>query len=401
MTKIAYFDCFSGCAGDMLIGSLLDAGLDIENLQNELDKLNIGGYHVTVNKVRRSAIMATKFDVVVDENAHHPHRSLSHILHLIDQSELSGRVKQRSSDIFRRLGRIEADIHGVPLEEVHFHEIGAVDSIVDIVGSIIGLETMGIEECFASPLPVGSGTVATEHGILPVPVPATVQILAEAGAPLVSGDKPGLPQGELVTPTGAVLVAGLASFGQPPMKVTGVGYGAGTKDFPGWPNVMRVLLGERTPEETGDDLRLLETNIDDMNPQIYGYIMDRLFTAGAADVWLTPIQMKKNRPATMLSVLVPAGEEPQITEIIMRETSTLGVRVRTVSRHIARREIIEVETKLGSARVKVKRYADELLGVFPEYDDCRRIAAECGLSFMEVRRIVEEAARRKLGSLPG
>lgn len=396
MTKIAYFDCFSGCSGDMILGALLDAGLDLNELKNGLAGLNVSGYELTAEKVQRSSLTATKFNVVIDGAIRQNHRSLTHILHLIESSQLSDRVKTQSSDIFRRIGRVEAGIHGVPVEEVHFHEIGAVDSIVDIVGTVFALEALGIEHCYSSPLPVGSGSIATAHGRLPAPAPATLQLLADAGAPITHGDESSRPQGELVTPTGAALVTSLATFSQPPMNLIKVGYGAGSKDFQGWPNVIRIWLGEQPASNHSSELILLETNIDDMNPQIYGYLMEQLFTEQAADVWYTPIQMKKNRPAIMLSVLAPAHAESRLTEILMRETSTLGIRVRAVSRHVAQREIIEIDSSLGRARAKVKRYSGDIMAVSPEYDDCRRIAIERQIPFHEVHRVIEKEARQYL-----
>jgi uncharacterized protein (TIGR00299 family) protein len=256
MSRIAYFDCFSGCSGDMLLGALLDAGLDMAILEKSLCGLNISGYHLAARKVQRSSIMATKFDVIMDGDTHQPHRSLSYILHLIEESQLSDRVKRQSSEIFRRIGQVEAEIHGVPVEEIHFHEIGAVDSIIDIVGTVLSLEALRIERCYASPLPAGSGEVSTAHGRLPAPAPATLQILAEANAPLIGGNEPGHPKGELITPTGAALVTSLATFGQPAMNVHKVGYGAGSKDFLGWPNVVRIWLGEQSTPEPEEEPRL-------------------------------------------------------------------------------------------------------------------------------------------------
>ncbi len=396
MSNIAYFDCFSGCSGDMLLGALLDAGLDIDTLKQGLEELNIKGYQIIAKKVQRSSITATKFDVIIDDDIPQSHRSLSHILRLIEESRLSDRVKEQSSEIFRRIGKVEASIHGVPLEEVHFHEIGAVDSIIDIVGTVLGLEILEIDSCYASELPAGSGFVTTAHGILPVPAPATLQLLAEAGAPITSGVAPARPTGELVTPTGAALVTSLATFGQPQMNPHKVGYGAGSKDFPDWPNVVRIWLGEQSASDHGDELSLLETNIDDMNPQIYGYLMELLFTKGAVDVWFTPIQMKKNRPAIMLSVLAPTHAESGIADTIMRETSTLGIRVKSVSRHIAQRETIEFDSSLGHVHAKVKRYSNEILAVAPEYEDCRRIATERNLPLREVHKILEREAGQYL-----
>ena len=404
MAKIAYFDCFSGASGDMIIGSLLDAGLDLEILKKELAGLDFHGYRLTAEKVTRSSITATKFNVVLDEEEHehhhessHQHRGLTEILNIINNGKIPDSVKTKSSEIFRKLGTVEAGIHGVPLEEVHFHELGAVDTIVDIVGTVFALETLNIERIYSSPLAVGSGMVKTAHGVLPVPAPATLQILADAAAPVVNAPPSDNPPGELLTPTGAVLITFLAAgFKQPNLKVEKVGYGAGNKQFSTWPNVLRVWIGEENAGENDDGLVLLETNIDDMNPQIYGYLMEKLFAEKAADVWFTPIQMKKNRPAVMLSVLTPSSLETKLTEIIMKETSTLGIRSRPVSRHMAHREIIEFDTTLGRAKAKIKRFGDDIIAVSPEYDDCRRLALEHNVPLQEVSRIVEIEARRYL-----
>lgn len=401
MAKVAYFDCFSGASGDMIIGSLLDAGLDFEVLKKGLAGLDFHGYELTAEKVLRSSITATKFNVVLVEEEHEPsheslhhHRGLSEILNIINTGNIPDNVKLKSSEIFRKLGQVEAGIHGVPLEEVHFHELGAVDTIIDIVGTVFALETLKIERVYSSPLAVGSGTVKTAHGILPVPAPATLQILANAGAPIINAPPSENPPGELLTPTGAVLITYLASgFRQPKLKLEKVGYGAGNKQFSTWPNVVRIWIGEEDDAANDDGLVLLETNIDDMNPQIYGYLMEKLFAEKAADVWFTPIQMKKNRPAIMLSVLAPSTLEGKLSEIIMKETSTLGIRSRAVSRHMAQREIIEFDSSLGRAHAKIKRFGQDILAVSPEYDDCRRLALEHNLPLHEVSRIVEIEAR--------
>jgi uncharacterized protein (TIGR00299 family) protein len=408
MTRTAYFDCFSGCSGDMIIGSLIDAGLDFQMLKNVLSGFHLPGYHITMEKVKRASITATKFNVVLEsghqdsqghDNTHEhkaPNRGLSDILNIINTAVLSDSVKRKSTEIFRKLGTVEAGIHGVPLEDVHFHELGAIDTIVDIVGTLLGLEVLKIERVCSSPLVTGSGTVRTAHGILPVPAPATLQILTEAGAPLAKDPASDIPPGELLTPTGAVLITSLAAtYHRPDIKPEKIGYGAGNKEFPGWPNVVRVLIGEESEKTADDNLVLLETNIDDMNPQIYGYIMERLFERGVADVWFTPIQMKKNRPAVMFSVLCAAEREEEFTGIIMRETTTLGVRSRPVNRHVARRTVETIETTLGKVPVKIKRFKD-ILSITPEYEDCRRIARETGLSLQQVIKTVDTEARRYL-----
>ncbi len=416
MAKIAYFDCFSGASGDMIIGSLLDAGLDFELLQKELAGLNLSDYHLTREKVVRSSITATKFNVVlneeehVHEHGHHhhtesghkpvPHRGLMEILKIIESGSVSEKVKNNSTKIFRRLGEVEAGIHNIPVEDVHFHELGAIDTIIDIVGTMIGLEALGIEKVYSSPLAVGKGTVKTAHGILPVPAPATLKILADSAASITNSPPSDTPPGELLTPTGAVIICSLAAgFRQPLMSVNRVGYGAGNKQFETWPNVVRIWIGEETFDTKYPEMVLLETNIDDMNQQNYGYLMERLLAAKAADVWFTPIQMKKNRPAIMVSVLGPAILENELTEIVMRETSTLGVRTRYVNRHTAWREIIEFSSSLGKTHAKVKRYGN-IFTVSPEYEDCRRIALERNLPLQEVYRIIESEARQLIVSQP-
>jgi uncharacterized protein (TIGR00299 family) protein len=404
MAKVAYFDCFSGASGDMIIGSLLDAGLDLVVVKEALAGLDFSGYQLSVEKVLRSSITATKFNVVLieEEDKHsrgfpHNHRGLSEILNIINTGKISDSVKTKSSEIFHRLGEVEAGIHNVPVEEVRFHELGAVDTIIDIVGTVFALETMKIERIYSSPLAVGSGTVKTAHGILPVPAPATLQILTNAGAPIINAPPSENPPGELLTPTGAVLITSLATeFKLPNLKVEKVGYGAGSKDFAGWPNVLRIWIGQEIGNSSDDGLVLLETNIDDMSPQIYGYLMERLFSEKAVDVWFTPIQMKKNRPAVMLSVLASSSLEAKLSEIIMRETSTLGIRSRTISRHMAQREIIEFNSSLGLAKAKIKRFGQDIVDVYPEYDDCRQLAMEHNLPLHEVSRIVEIEARQYL-----
>ena len=398
MARTLYFDCFSGASGDMILGALLDLGFPLDILKDSLSSLDLHGYSLSVEKVKRSSITATKFSVVMDPDYHQHSRSLSDILKIIDSSKLPAKVKQTGSAVFQRLGEVEAGIHGVDIQEVHFHEIGAVDSIIDIVGSAVAFDWLKIEKFCSSALPLGSGTVKTDHGILPVPAPATLKLLALAKAPVVDFPKSGASQGELVTPTGAALVTMLAQFRRPDMTMEKVGYGTGSKDFAEWPNVLRIWLGEEKDAQNQQDLVLLETNIDDMNPQIYGYLMEKLFLEKAADVWFTPIQMKKNRPAVMLSVLGPASAEARLAEIIMRETSTLGMRVRPVARHTAQREIIEFDATLGKVNAKVKRFMGAVLSVSPEYEDCRRIALERDMPLQEVLGIIEAELRKHLAA---
>jgi pyridinium-3,5-bisthiocarboxylic acid mononucleotide nickel chelatase len=395
MTRIIYFDCFSGCSGDMILGALLDAGLSLDTLKQELAKLDLHGYHLTAEKVRKGAISATQFDVVMDEHVHQHDRSLTDILRLIESSSLSDKVKKESAAVFRRLGEAEGKVHGVSPEKVHFHEIGAVDSIVDIVGAVIAFQAMGLEGYYSSALAAGSGTVNTAHGVLPVPAPATLELLTQAKAPLMDLPKESDPKAELLTPTGAVLITSYAAFQRPEMTLLKTGYGAGHKEFPHWPNVLRVWIGDLIGSTQKEDLVLMETNIDDMSPQVFGYVMEKLLAAKALDVWFTPIQMKKNRPAVMLSVLANSSDEVVLSDMILKETSTLGIRVRPVARHIASREAFEFISSLGPAKVKIKRVPGAVPDITPEYEDCRRIAMERNMSLQEVfRRISEEAYKQ-------
>lgn len=398
MAKVAYFDCFSGCSGDMVLGALIDAGLPLDILKKGLSSLAIHGYKLSAEQVKRSSITATKFTVVMNETKAQPERSLKDIVMLIEASKLPEKVKNTASAIFQRLGEVESRIHDVPLEKVCFHEIGAVDSIIDIVGVAFGLDALKIERFYSSPLPLGRGSISTAHGILPVPAPATLRLIAMSNAPIGDFPKQSQPQGELVTPTGAAIVTTLANFGRPGMTVEKVGYGAGTKDFKAWPNVMRIWIGEEIEPVGSEDLVLLETNIDDMSPEIYGYLMERLFTMQAIDVWFTPIQMKKNRPAVMLSVLALRHAESDLTQTIMRETSTLGIRVSPTFRHIAEREVIEFDSTIGHTKVKVKRFMGNILSIHPEYEECRRMALERNIPLQEVYRIIETEARRYLAA---
>ena len=391
-SRIAYLDCFSGVSGDMLLGALFDAGLQHEALEGELARLRLRGYRLEVSRVQRAGLAATRVEVVpVGEPP--PHRRLPDILSVIEGSDLPAGDRERGSLVFRRLAEAEGRVHGGRPEEVEFHEVGAIDTLVDVMGAVAGLRLLGVEDLYCSPLPAGAGEARGAHGVLPVPAPATLELLARAEAPLTSAV--GEPAFELVTPTGAAIVTTLARFDRPAMRVSGIGYGAGARDLPGRPNVLRLWLGERAHEGLRSML-LLETNIDDMSPELFGYVQERLFEAGAADVWFAPIQMKKNRPATLISVLCPHDREEAVVRLLLRETSTLGVRLSEVSRREAQRENLEFESSLGPAAVKVKRLEGEKPQVSPEYEACRRLALQHGLTLADVYRIVSEEARAVL-----
>ncbi|MDD5397812.1 MAG: nickel pincer cofactor biosynthesis protein LarC [Dehalococcoidia bacterium] len=394
MGKTAYFDLYAGCSGDMMLGALLDAGLPRPDLEKELRKLPLEGYRITAEKVKRGALRATWARVILDEGVKQPDRFYNDIVDIIAGSRLGDDLKKKALDIFRNLGEVESKIHGTKLELVHFHEIGAVDSIVDIVGTVIGFDLLGVDRFYASPFPMAEGSIECRHGALPLPAPATVELISRRQAPVVKPYHAAMQGRELVTPTGAAIVITLADFHRPGLNLEKVGYGAGSMNADEYPNVMRLWIGKSSDHDVHEDMVLLETNIDDMNPQIYDYVMERLFAQGALDVWFTHIQMKKNRPAVMLSVLSPVAAESKMAETIMRETSTLGIRVRPVSRHIAGRDIVEFESSFGKVSVKVKRFDDEVVSIAPEYDECKKIAASTGVPLRNVYRTVEAEARK-------
>jgi hypothetical protein len=376
----------------MLLGALVDAGLPLDVLSAELSKLSLTGYHLSAQKAWRGPLSGTQLTVAIDGATEVQPRTLSQILNIIAASGLPQEVKERGAVVFRHLAEAEAKVHGTTVDEVHLHEVGAVDAIVDIMGVVLGLHLLGVEAVFSSPLPLGSGTVDTAHGTLPLPAPATLELLAMSRAPL----RPGSEAGEILTPTAAAIITTLASFRCPQFSLECVGYGVGSRELPRVPNMLRLWLGEMTAES---ELLLLETNIDDMNPELYGYVMERLLAQGALDVWFVPVQMKKSRPGVVLCALAPAYAEEALVETLLRETSTLGVRVQAVHRHEAEREVIEVETPLGRARAKLKRLHGITLAVAPEYEDCCRLAIEHGLPLQEVYRIVSAAAEAR--AFPG
>jgi uncharacterized protein (TIGR00299 family) protein len=393
MTTFAYFDCFSGISGNMVLGALLDAGLELERLEAELARLPISGYMLKVETVKRHGMQGTYVEVEVSEQS--VERHLHHVEEIITSSDLPDEVKQRGLDIFRRLAQAEAKVHGAPIESIHFHEVGAMDAIIDVMGAAIGLWLLGVEKVYASPVHVGRGTVKCAHGVLPVPAPATLELLR--GVPIYGRDV----DAELVTPTGAAILTTVAeSFGEIPlMRVKQIGYGAGTRELP-IPNLLRLSIGETDSAEGGyekDTVTLIEANIDDMNPQWYEHVSARLFEAGALDVFLTAIQMKRGRPATQLSVLVADDLVPQILDVLFAETTTIGVRAHPVQRWKLAREIVTVETEYGPVAVKVSRRGKDVLNIAPEYRDCQRLAAERGVPLKQVHQVALEAARRQLG----
>jgi uncharacterized protein (TIGR00299 family) protein len=391
LMNLVYFDCFSGISGDMTLGALIDAGCDVARLRSELRSLQVPGWEISAEKVWKNGMAATYAKVKTEDQK--KHRSLTDILEILEKSELVPQVRDRASSIFQRLSEAEARVHDVPVEKIHFHEVGAVDAIVDIVGACIGFQSLGIDKFACSPLNVGGGSAKMAHGVLPVPAPATANLLQ--GKPTYSNGV----QRELVTPTGAAIVATLCdSFGpQPPMTVSAIGYGAGTTDLEGQPNVLRIMVGESAEKAVAgydEEVSVIEANLDDMNPQIYGYFLERALAAGALDVYTTPVQMKKNRPGTLLTVLCKPQDTNALTSMIFAETTTFGVRTTNAQRRILPREHVSVSTTFGDVRIKLSRVNGRILHVSPEFDDCRKLAVEKNVPLQEV---INEALRRYQG----
>jgi uncharacterized protein (TIGR00299 family) protein len=365
-----------------VLGAMVDAGLDLARLETELRKLSLQGWKISAEQVQRCAIFATH--VKIETGEHHHHRGLSTILKLIEQAGFTPRIADRASRIFRRLGEAEAHVHQISIEKVHFHEVGAMDSIIDIVGAAIGFELLGIDDFACSLIDVGAGQVRTAHGMLPVPAPATAELLR--GVPTFTS---GI-QKELVTPTGAAIATTLSAHyaEMPPMRLEAIGYGAGSADLEQRPNVMRLLIGDSLGPLTAirSDLpvTVIEANLDDMSPQIYGYFVDRALAAGALDVFSTPVQMKKNRPGQLVTLLCNAGDTDRLVDLIFRETTTIGVRMYEVRRRTLERETVAVSMPLGEVHMKVARLNGTILNAAPEYEDCQRIAAEKGVPLKQV-----------------
>ncbi|MGA2193565.1 MAG: nickel pincer cofactor biosynthesis protein LarC [Nitrospirota bacterium] len=376
--KTAYFDCSSGVSGDMFLGALLDAGLSLNAWKDEVDKLGLKGVSITRKKVRRAGISGTKLNIQVKTSQ--PHRDLHDIETIISRSKIQPAAKDNAVKIFRRLAAAESRAHGVKVSDVHFHEVGAVDSIIDITGSAIAVLMMGIDRIISSPMNLGSGTVKFSHGTFPVPAPATAELIK--GFPAYGSDT----AAELTTPTGAAIITTLAeAFGPMPLiSVAAIGCGTGGKDLPDMPNLLRVFIDEPREEYGRDSVTLIETNIDDMDPRLYEYLMERLFGAGALDVWLTPIIMKKSRPAITLSVLSEKTDAKPVIDIIMRETTTFGLRISETNRVKLGREIREVETGHGKVRVKLGLSRRNIVKAVPEYEDVKALAKKTGKPAREI-----------------
>lgn len=381
--RIAYFDCFSGASGDMILGSLIDAGLSARQLKEELKKLRLPTIHLKVKKILKAGLSATQ--VIVEGSEKRSHRNLKEILRIVERSGVEAEVKEKSTEIFKRIASVEARIHRTRMEEIHFHELGGLDSIVDIVGSVWGLQHLGIEKIYVSKVNVGAGFVRCEHGVLPVPAPATLSLME--GKPIYSSGV----EKELLTPTGAAILTTLGShFGSmPPIHVESVGYGSGRDDLL-HPNLLRLIIGNSDSTFGIEKVVIIETNIDDMNPQFYDYIMEKLLAMNVLEVFLTPILMKKNRPGTLLTVIGPSENRHAITKFLLQETTTLGLRWREEERAKAEREILVRETRYGKIRFKLARWEGRVVNISPEYEDCKKLAFKKGIPLKD---IFEEAKR--------
>jgi uncharacterized protein (TIGR00299 family) protein len=390
--RILYFDCFAGASGDMILGALVGVGVDPRLLVEQLSLLDVPGFEVSFEIVDRSGISATRALVRAEEAG--AHRHLSHILKIINDSRLADAVKERASKIFTRLAEAEARVHNVAVERIHFHEVGALDAIVDVVGACIGFELLKVERFACSELHVGSGMVEMAHGRFPVPPPAVAELLRDA--PVYSSDI----KGELVTPTGAAIISTVCGeFGPlPKMRIERTGYGAGGREYENFPNVLRLIVGESVEEASGDErLVMVETNIDDMSPQVYGHVMEEALRRGALDCYLTPVQMKKNRPGTLLSVLCRPADRDALCQFLLAETTTLGVRFYEVMRRALERETVKVETEFGEINVKVARLDGVVIKGMPEYEECRAAAERASVPLLEVERAALAAFEKARG----
>jgi len=380
--KTLYLDCFAGISGDMAIGALLDLGLKLEDLTEALAKLDVEGYEVSFDRVERSGINAVKFKIAVT-TSQKSLRSLSSIQQLIETSSLSHPVKQNATAIFQRLGEAQAKIHGLERQSVQLQEVGAIDAIVGIVGTCVGLEAIGIEQIVASPLHVGSGMAVGEDGAYPIPGPVTTEILR--GIPIYAKDI----EGEFVTPTGAAVIATLAKdfVKLPLMRVEKVGYGAGARGYEKFPNVLRAVLGEvEEADQTPDTITVIEANLDDLNPQVFGHLMGLALAAGALDIFYTPVQMKKNRPGVLLTMLCAPEKREPLVALIFRETTTLGVRYREERREILRREFVTIETEYGPITIKIARnQTGQIMNASPEFEDCQAAALRHQVAIRQVQ----------------
>ncbi len=386
--RICFLDTFSGASGDMILAALLDCGVSLPRLKERLSALKLKNYSISRKRIRRHGISATRLNIRV--RGKEKHRSLADVLEIIDNSDLDEGIRSAAATIFRRIARAEAHVHGERIDKIHFHEVGATDAIIDVVGVLHALDLLGVEEVYSTPLPLGTGFVETSHGRMPLPAPATVELLKDF--PVIKTDR----EGELTTPTGAALVSSLSLGTIPPspLSIERIGYGAGHRESEVFPNMLRAIIGEFDTEVEGDNVYVLETNIDDMNPQLVPHLQEEIARAGALDVYRVPVQMKKNRPGMLLVALVEAPAFDRVAEKMFQESTTIGLRYWEVARMKLRRTVRVVKTSLGKVRIKEITLPSGEKRVKPEHDDCHRIALETGLPLIEVVQIVEKELHR-------
>ncbi len=395
--KLAYFDCPAGISGDMLLGALVDCGVSIEQIKDGLASLPINHFEISGKRVNKTGLICTQIEVLVQDKV--KERRLAEILTIVRESQLPEKIKEKALGVFQRIGSVEAQIHGVNIENIHLHELGGQDTIIDVVGAFLGIEILGVDKVYASPLPLGTGSIQSAHGIIPLPAPATLALLE--GVPIIGSEL----TNELVTPTGAAILTSLVQeFGIiPPMRLLRTGYGAGKMDLP-IPNVLRLLLGEGRDNPQSihpfleEELVCLESNIDNMNPEIYSYLSERLFDAGALDVSLIPVYMKKNRPGTLVNVLCSEELSETLIKILFSETTTLGARKYSVSRYSVERQVIQVSTPYGNVKVKFSRKGEKSWNYAPEYEDCRLIASQYHIPILQIYRVAEKAAEEYINA---
>ena len=388
MVDTAYVHTLGGASGDMLLGALVDLGMDVDELESALNESEIFGFNLFPKVERRGGVHGTFVDVVLDETGLR-RKTWKDFVRILEASRnLSDWVIEKGSDIFHRLAQAEASVHNTDVDHVHLHELGTTDTIVDVVGVLFGFEKLGARNVYCSALPTGLGSVKTEHGLQSVPVPAVVEMLTQDKIPSYPPPANSQPTGEMLTPTGVAILSSLASFTEPVMSINKIGYGLGSRDPKSYPNVLSIWLGTENRRKLGHRMYLLETNMDDMTGEMLGYTQERLLDLGVRDVWFTHIQMKKNRPAVMLSTIVTEVIKDEIIDEIMKETSTLGIRVREIERVEAERNVVSFKSSLGRVKVKIKVYDGRNISASPEYEDCRRIAMKYGISLQEVYRVL-------------
>ena len=393
--KTAYFHCIGGVSGDMILASMVDLGIDVNKLVDTINTAGISGFDLKVRNVDRSGLVGKSLHVNIQKNE--TPLKFKALIDRIVGSNLPKDVIKKTQMILTEIGKVASEVHQIDLDDVILHELGSIDTLVDVIGCVVGLELLGITECFSSPLPIGGGMISTDHGIMVAPAPATMGLIKKNNIPIVAALPGSFEIGETLTPTATAILSTITKFDSPTMSIEDIGYGFGHKYSPKYPNILSLWIGELSESSFSQQTVLLETNIDDMTAESLGYVMDLLFKEGALDVWFTSIHMKKNRPGVILSTLIPRFLEKKIIKLILNETTTFGIRSKLIDRYLADREVVVFETSLGSVRVKIKKEEGVKLAVSPEYDDCRKISETCNIPIFQVySTIMSEASDRLL-----